>query len=338
MSIAAEEGTAAAHGVVDDAIAIRAEGLGKLYGDTEAVVGLDLEVPAGRIFGFLGPNGAGKSTTIGMLCTLVRPTLGQARVAGRDVRTEPDEVRRRIGLIFQESTLDVDLTAEENMRFQADLFGIPRRRSRTTIPALLDLVDLARRGNSPVRTLSGGMRRRLEIARGLLHAPRVLFLDEPTTGLDPQTRAAVWEHLHRLRREQGITIFLTTHHLEEAENCDLMAVIDAGELVAQGTPAALKAVVGADLVTLHTGDDERAAHAVHERFGLTAEVHEGGLRLRVADGAAFVPRLCAELDVPVRSVRVTAPSLDDVFLHYTGRTIREADGGPTAPSGFGPRR
>ncbi|MEU0934973.1 ATP-binding cassette domain-containing protein [Embleya sp. NPDC005971] len=321
---------------------MRTEGLGKLYGDTEAVVGLDLEVPAGRIFGFLGPNGAGKSTTIGMLCTLVRPTLGRAQVAGCDVGTQPDEVRRRIGLIFQESTLDVDLTAEENMRFQADLFGVPRRRSRTTIPALLQLVDLAQRANSPVRTLSGGMRRRLEIARGLLHAPRVLFLDEPTTGLDPQTRAAVWEHLHRLRREQGITVFLTTHHLEEAEHCDQIAIIDAGELVAQGTPAALKAIVGADLVTLHTADDERAARAVRERFGLVTQAHEGGLRLRVADGAAFVPRLCAGIGVPVRSVHVKPPSLDDVFLHYTGRTIREADGGAGAaagvPQGFGPRR
>ncbi|MGC0417272.1 ATP-binding cassette domain-containing protein [Embleya sp. AB8] len=318
--------------------AICAEGLGKLYGDTEAVVGLDLDVPEGRIFGFVGPNGAGKSTTIGMLCTLVRPTLGRARVAGCDVGTQPDEVRRRIGLIFQESTLDVDLTAEENMRFQADLFGVPRRRSRVLIPELLELVDLAQRRDSPVRTLSGGMRRRLEIARGLLHAPRVLFLDEPTTGLDPQTRAAVWEHLHRLRREQGITVFLTTHHLEEAEHCDLMAIIDAGELVAEGTPAGLKAVVGADLVTLHTGDDARAARAVRERFGLAVQTHERGLRLKVADGAAFVPRLCAELGVPVRSVRVTPPSLDDVFLHYTGRTIREADGGPTPPPGLGPRR
>jgi ABC-2 type transport system ATP-binding protein len=318
--------------------AVSARGLSKMYGETDAVVGLDLTVGHGEIFGFLGPNGAGKSTTIGMLCTLVRPTLGRATVAGHDVVLEPDEVRQRIGLVFQEPTLDDDLTAEENLRFQADLFGLSRRRAREVVAEMLDLVDLKDRAGGPVRAFSGGMRRRLEIARGLLHTPDVLFLDEPTTGLDPQTRAVIWGHLHRLRREQGITVFLTTHQLEEAENCDRIAIIDGGELVAQGTPAGLKAVIGADLVALRTGDDEKAALAVRDRFGVDAETGPEGVRLRVKEGAAFVPRLCAELTVPVHSVTVTPPTLDDVFLHYTGRTIRDGSGAMTLSDAAARRR
>ncbi|GAB2755766.1 ATP-binding cassette domain-containing protein [Amycolatopsis magusensis] len=306
--------------------AVHTAGLRKTYGDREAVGGLDLTVPAGQTFGFLGPNGAGKSTTIGMLCTVLRPTAGHAEVAGYDVLHQSAEVRRNIGLIFQESTLDVDLTAVENLRFQAELYGVPRRRVRQAIAELLELVGLTDRKDSPVGTFSGGMRRRLEIARGLLHTPRVLFLDEPTTGLDPQTRVAIWDHLHRMRRELDITIFLTTHHLEEAENCDRIAIIDGGELVVEGTPAELKAVIGADLVTLRTGGDQATVvRALRDRFGLEATADADGVRVRVTDGASFVPRLCGELAVPVRSVTVTEPSLDDVFLHYTGRTIREAD-------------
>jgi ABC-2 type transport system ATP-binding protein len=308
--------------------AVRAEGLRKVYGEREAVVDLDLTVPAGETFGFLGPNGAGKSTTIGMLCTLLRPTAGRAEVAGHDVVREPAQVRRRIGLVFQESTLDSDLTAEENLRMQAHLFGVPRREAQAAIAALLELVDLTARRDTPVAAFSGGMRRRLEIARGLLHTPRVLFLDEPTTGLDPQTRAAIWEYLRRMRQQRETTIFLTTHQLEEAENCDRIAIIDNGELVVEGAPADLKAVVGADRVVLRTGDDEAAARAIQEQFGIPATPGAEGLALRVPDGAAFVPKACTALRMGVHAVTVTPPSLDDVFLHYTGRTIREADTGP----------
>jgi ABC-2 type transport system ATP-binding protein len=317
--------------------AVLAEGLRKTYGTHEAVIDLDLAVAPGETYGFLGPNGAGKSTTIGMLCTLLRPSAGRAEVAGNDITRDADAVRRSIGLVFQESTLDGELTAEENLRFQADLFGLPRGRAQGIIAWLLDLVELTHRKHAPVRTFSGGMRRRLEIARGLLHMPRVLFLDEPTTGLDPQTRLAIWEHLHRLRAEQDVTIFLTTHHLEEAEHCDRMAIMDEGQLVVEGSPAELKAVVGADLVVLRTGDDEQAVRAVRDNFGVEAQAGPDGVRLRVQDGAGFVPRLCAELTVPVHAVTVTPPTLDDVFLHYTGRTIREADG-PSPMDRFGPRR
>ncbi|MGB3442136.1 MAG: ATP-binding cassette domain-containing protein [Actinophytocola sp.] len=304
--------------------AIQTSGLRKHYGAAEAVAGLDLTVPTGTVFGFLGPNGAGKSTTIGMLCTLLRPTAGTAEVAGHDVVREPDAVRRRIGLIFQESTVDGDLTAAENLRFQAELFGIPRRTARAAIAEALALVDLTERAGDEVRTFSGGMRRRLEIARGLLHTPRVLFLDEPTTGLDPQTRVAIWEHLHRLRAERDITVFLTTHHLEEAEHCDRIAIVDGGKLVVTGAPVELKATVGADLVVVRTGDDDETVRILRDRFGLEATAAPDGVRLRVPDGASFVPRLCVEVGLPVRSVTVTPPTLDDVFLHYTGRTIRES--------------
>ncbi|MFJ7418793.1 ATP-binding cassette domain-containing protein [Streptomyces uncialis] len=318
--------------------AVHAEGLCKLFGDQEAVTGVDLSVRAGEIFGFLGPNGAGKSTTISMLCTLLRPTLGHAAVAGHDVVREPDEVRRRIGLVFQESTVDGDLTAEDNLRFHAELFGIPRREARRTIAAMLDMVDLTERAGTRVRTFSGGMRRRLEIVRGLLHSPHVLFLDEPTTGLDPQTRAAIWEHLHRMRDERGTTLFLTTHQMEEAEHCDRIAIIDNGEIVAEGATGELKAVIGKDLITLRTGDDDTAVKVLRERFRLDAATGPDGVRLRAADGAAFVPTLCAELTVPVHSVTVAPPTLDDVFLHYTGRTIREAETGPMTMADLVARR
>ncbi|GAA0916014.1 MULTISPECIES: ABC transporter ATP-binding protein [Streptomyces violaceusniger group] len=313
--------------------AVLARGLGKSYGAVPAVRDLDLTVSSGEIFGFLGPNGAGKSTSIGMLSTLLRPTAGRAEVAGHDIRHEPDEVRRRIGLVFQETTLDVDLTAGQNLRFHADLYGLPRREGRDRALTMLDLMGLAERHSDPVRTFSGGMRRRLEIARGLMHTPRVLFLDEPTTGLDPQTRAVIWEHLHQLREEQGITVFLSTHHLEEAEHCDRIVIIDGGHLVAEGTPSALKAVVGADLVVLRTGDDDTAVRTIRERFGLEATPEPRGIGLRVSDAPGFVPRLCAELTVPVHSVTVTPPTLDDVFLHYTGRTIREVDAGGRGTKG-----
>ncbi|AJE44472.1 ATP-binding cassette domain-containing protein [Streptomyces nodosus] len=307
--------------------AIRAEALYAYYGTTPAVNGLDLAVPAGSTFGFLGPNGAGKTTTISMLTTLLRPTAGRAEVAGFDVAERPAEVRRRIGIVFQESTLDLELTAAENLRFQADLCGLPRQRARAAIAAMLDLMELSQRSRVPVRQFSTGLRRRLEIARGLIGSPRVLFLDEPTTGLDAQTRAAVWDHLDRLRREQGITLFFTTHQLEEAEHCDQVAIVDRGRVVTQGTPAELKSVIGSDLVVLRTEDDARAADALAERFGLAAEPTPDGLLLRVSDGATLVPRLCTGLGLTVRAVSIAPPSLDDVFLHHTGAAIRESQAG-----------
>jgi ABC-2 type transport system ATP-binding protein len=303
---------------------IQVRGLAKRYGAIEAVRGIDLEVRRGEIFGFLGPNGAGKSTTISILCTLLKASEGTATVAGHDVARDPHAVRQSIGLIFQEPSLDDQLTARENLRFHALVYGVPRAERRRRIEESLRTVELLERAESPVRTFSGGMRRRLEIARGILHTPEVLFLDEPTQGLDPQTRANIWEHLQRLRRDRDLTMFMTTHYMDEAEWCDRIAIIDHGRIVALGTPEELKARVGGDVVTLSTDDDGRAAVEIADRLSVTPTLDGAGLHIEVADGAAFVPRLIGALRVPVRSVTVRRPSLDDVFLKLTGRVIRDA--------------
>jgi ABC-2 type transport system ATP-binding protein len=307
--------------------AVSVRGLVKRYRSVEAVRGIDLDVPPGETFGFLGPNGAGKSTTIKILCTLVDATAGSARVAGFDVARERDQVRRHIGLVFQDPTLDTYLTAEQNLRFHGELYGVDRSTAAERRREVLTMVGLWERRRDLVQTFSGGMRRRLEIARGLLHSPRVLFLDEPTIGLDPKTRAAIWEYIAELRRREDITVFVTTHYMDEAEHCDRIAIINEGRIVALDTPAALKAGIGKDRVQLTTEDDERAIAELRERFGLEAAVHEGAVTFAVAEGAAFVPRLFAGIDVPVQSVTVTRPSLDDVFLSYTGTTIRDAEAG-----------
>jgi ABC-2 type transport system ATP-binding protein len=249
------------------------EGLSKKYGDIEAVKGIDFEVAPGEVFGFLGPNGAGKTTTISMLCTLIRPTSGTATVAGQDIVRDRDEVRRNIGLVFQDPTLDVYLTAEQNLRFHGELYGLPKAAMAERIGQVLEMVDLTDRKDSKVDTFSGGMRRRLEIARGLLHSPRVLFLDEPTVGLDPQTRAAIWGYINQLRESEDITIFLTTHYMEEAEYCDRIAIIDAGQIAVLDTPEHLKASVGKDRVRIVTGDDEAAIAALKSTFGIDAGMY-----------------------------------------------------------------
>jgi ABC-2 type transport system ATP-binding protein len=309
----------------EDGVAVSVRDLHKRYGEIEAVGGVSFDIPRGETFGFLGPNGAGKSTTIKMLCTLARPTGGSATVAGYDVVHERDEVRRNIGLVFQETTLDGYLTADRNLRFHAELYGVPRAQVGERIQAVLEMVGLWERRDSRVQTFSGGMMRRLEIARGLLHSPRVLFLDEPTVGLDPQTRASIWGYIEELKRNEDITIFLTTHYMDEAEYCDRIAIIDHGKIVVLDTPEALKASVGEDRVQIRTADDERAISALRERFGLEAAVHEGAVTFSVPEGERFVPRLFAELGVPIKAVSVSRPTLDDVFMSYTGTTIRDAE-------------
>jgi len=313
--------------------AIETAGLTKSYksGDAviEAVRGIDLRVEAGQTYGFLGPNGAGKSTTIEMLCTIRNPTSGTARVAGFDVVRERDQVRRRIGLVFQQQTLDQQLTAEQNLRFHADLYGLPRAEAGRRIDEVLEMVSLADRRRDVVAKFSGGMKRRLEIARGLVHAPQVLFLDEPTIGLDPQTRAAIWDHLRDLRERTAITVFVTTHYMDEAEHCDRIAIMDHGQVVVEDTPEALKSSIGTDRIALRTDDDELAIARVRERLGVEAAMREGQVTLAVPDGASVVPRLFTDLGVGIRAVTVTRPSLDDVFLTYTGRTIRDSEGPQT---------
>ncbi|MFE6064032.1 ATP-binding cassette domain-containing protein [Streptomyces sp. NPDC056431] len=335
-----------AHHVPEPVYAISMRGLVKSYpgpqgSTTHAVRGLDLDVAQGETFAFLGPNGAGKSTTIAVLCALARPTAGRATVAGADVLSRPHEVRRRVGMLFQHSALDADLTAEQNLHIHARLYGLARRHARSRAAEVLETAGLTDRRRSPVRTLSGGMRRRLEIARALLHSPRVLFLDEPTTGLDPHARVQVWEHLRALRDRHGSTLFVTTHYLEEAENCDRIAIIDRGRVVAQGTPLALKAAIGDDLVVLRTSDDTAARRVVcgivPPDRALTAD--GGGVSLRVPDGSTWIPRLCAALQrhgIAVHAASAAPPTLDDVFFHHTGRSLDtakpgQAPAGPIAP-------
>jgi ABC-2 type transport system ATP-binding protein len=310
---------------LDTPTVIEARGLVKRYGDIEAVRGLDLDVHAGETFGFLGPNGAGKSTTIKILCTLANPTAGDARVAGFDVVRERAAVRRNIGLVFQDPTLDTYLSAERNLRFHGELYGVPRAVITERSRQVLEMVGLWDRKDARVATFSGGMKRRLEIARGLLHSPRVLFLDEPTVGLDPQTRLSIWNYLDELRQREAITIFMTTHYMDEAEHCDRIAIINEGRIIALDTPDALKASVGTDRVQISTDDDDAAIAALAEQFEIAAERHDGQVMFQVPDGERFVPRLFAELGVSIRSVSVARPSLDDVFLAYTGTTIRDAE-------------
>ena len=307
--------------------AIAAEQLVKRYGEIEAVRGIDLSVMRGEIFGFLGPNGAGKSTTISMLCTLLRPTGGRAAVAGLDVVREPGAVRAHIGLVFQDPSLDEQLTAKENLDFHAFLYDVPRTIRAQRIREVLEMVELADRANSKVTTFSGGMKRRLEIARGILHSPEVLFLDEPTRGLDPQTRSHIWDYLRELRRREGITIFMTTHYMDEAEFCDRIAIIDMGRIVALGTPDELKARVGGDVITIATTDNTTSAAELASKFGLTPALDNGTLRIEVSDGAAVIPRLVRDLSAQVTAVTLRRPSLDDVFLKLTGRAIREEQAG-----------
>lgn len=308
---------------------VSVQGLTKRFGEVEAVRGIDFEVAPGEIFGFLGPNGAGKSTTINMLCTLVRPSGGTARVAGHDVVAARDDVRRNIGLVFQDTTLDSYLSAEQNLRFHAELYGLDKAVTADRMRQVLDMVGLWERRASVVNTFSGGMMRRLEIARGLMHSPRVLFLDEPTVGLDPQTRSSIWSYIRELRRREDITIFLTTHYMEEAEHCDRIAIIDQGRIAVLETPEALKASVGKDRVQIHTSDDEAAFEELRTSFGIDAGMHDGAVTFAVASGEEFVPKLFAELDVPIRAVSVARPSLDDVFMSYTGTTIRDAEASST---------
>jgi len=304
--------------------------LTKRFGPLTAVDNISFQVEDGEVFGFLGPNGAGKTTTINVLCTLMRPTTGSARVAGYDVASQRNAVRQCIGLVFQDPSLDDQLTAYENLQFHAHVYNVPGSERAQRIEEVLRVVELWNRRGAVVRTFSGGMKRRLEIARGILHHPRVLFLDEPTLGLDPQTREHVWEYVLELQRAHEITIFMTTHYMDEAEHCDRIAIIDQGKIVALDTPDALKRMVGVDIVTVQTEDNERAAREIRDRYGLEPQRDDTRVRLEVEAGAEFIPRLVRDLGVVVRSVDLHRPTLDDVFLKLTGRAIREGEADPLA--------
>jgi ABC-2 type transport system ATP-binding protein len=282
----------------------------KVYkGDIRAVDGINFTVEEGEIFGFLGPNGAGKTTTISMLCTLLRPTAGTATVDGKDVIKEATKVRQVIGLVPQELTVDDELSGRENMMLQADLYNVPIKEAKERIEELLKMVRLEDAAERMVKTYSGGMRKRLEIAEGLIHRPKVLFLDEPTLGLDVQTRAAIWEHIRHLRSEFKMTILMTTHYLEEADNlCDRIALIDHGKLVALDTPATLKRSLGGDVISM-TLDKEEDLSTVFQ------------------DAPAIGPlvKIATEKGAAVTMIKLDRPNMDQVFLEYTGRSMRDED-------------
>ncbi len=294
----------------------------KQYGELTAVNGITFDVNEGELFGFLGPNGAGKTTTINILCTLLQPTAGGARLNGLDVVANHNEVREQIGLVFQDPSLDDRLTARENLEFHAVIYQVPVHERKERMENVLRMVELYDRMNDRVDTYSGGMKRRLEIARGLLHYPKVLFLDEPTIGLDPQTRAHIWTYMHELKQKHSITVFLTTHYMDEAENCDRIAVIDYGKIIALDTPANLKSMVGGDVVEIKTENDEEARRELQERWKVEMVERGDCVCFEIPNGDEFIPTLIRELPVKILSVSLHRPTLDDVFLKLTGREIR----------------
>jgi len=304
---------------------IRIKNLTKRFNEFLAVDHISFEVKKGEIFGFLGPNGAGKSTTINMLSTLLPPTEGEAFINDFSILTQRDEVRKSIGLVFQDPSLDDRLAAEENLRFHARLYGVPRDEYQKRMEEVLHLVDLWDRRNDIVKSYSGGMKRRLEIARGLIHYPAVLFLDEPTLGLDPQTRAALWDYILKLKKEKQMTIFMTTHYMNEAEYCDRIAIIDHGVIVALDTPANLKKTVGGDIITIQSRENDVIKKELAKFNNFTLREENGALQIETADGESFLPRLLRRLTALIDTIELRKPTLDDVFIRLTGRTIRQED-------------
>jgi len=288
---------------------------------------ISFNVAPGEIFGFLGPNGAGKTTTINILCTLSKSTSGQAFINGFDVVRQQNQVRQSIGLVFQDPSLDERLNGLQNLRFHAMVYNVPASVREQRIEQVLRMMELWDKRQSEVRTYSGGMKRRLELARGLLHYPKVLFLDEPTLGLDPQTRNRIWDYVLELRRREGTTIFLTTHYMDEAEKADRIAIIDHGKLVAMDTPAVLKNMVGKDIITVKTDDNGKAAEEIRLRYQIEARPDGDDLNFEVPCGEEFLPPFIKEFGTKIISVNLRRPSLEDVFLKLTGREMREEEAG-----------
>jgi ABC-2 type transport system ATP-binding protein len=304
---------------------IKVENLVKKFGELVAVDNISFNVAPGEIFGFLGPNGAGKTTTINILCTLSRPTSGRATLDGFDVVRQQSQVRQSIGLVFQDPSLDERLNGLQNLRFHALVYNVPASFREQRIEQMLKMMELWDKRHNEVRTYSGGMKRRLELARGLLHNPKVLFLDEPTLGLDPQTRNRIWEYILELRRREGTTIFMTTHYMDEAEKADRIAIIDYGKLVAIDTPDNLKEIVSKDIIWVNTDDNARAAEEIKLRYQVEVRHDSDGLTFEAANGEEFLPTFIREFGTNILSVSLRRPSLDDVFLKLTGREIREEE-------------
>ena len=301
--------------------------LTKKFGDLVAVDRLNISVEQGEVFALLGPNGAGKTTTISMLCTILKVTSGTAKVNGFDIVKNATQVRKSIGIVFQDPSIDDRLTGRENLYMHANLYGVPTSEQKPRIEKVLKLVELEDRADDILRTYSGGMRRRLEIARGLIHYPKILFLDEPTIGLDPQTREHIWAYIQELKKSHDITIVLTTHYMEEADKLsDRVAIIDYGKIVVSDTPAQLKQTLEGDLITIKTKDTEKLSAAIANMMGIRGtHIVNDNVEITVREGKMLLPRivdLAAKNNVDVESVSIREPSLEDVFIHYTGRAIR----------------
>ena len=310
---------------------IKVKNLVKIYNHSvKAVDNISLEVEKGEIFGFLGPNGAGKTTTVKVLCTLLRPTEGTATVNGFDILKQPNEVRKSIGIVFQEPALDDQLTGRENLDYHARMYGLSRKQREKRINEVLELVGLKEKADILVKNYSGGMKRRLEIARGLMHYPKVLFLDEPTLGLDTQTRRAIWKYIKELKEKEGVTIFLTTHYMEEADIlCDKIGIIDKGKILTIGVPSELKSSLGKDVITIKCSNPTKLKEVLErERWIKKTKVHNSFLNIYVEEGEKKIAKLvkiAEKINVSIISIDLRKPTLEDVYLHYTGKTIREEE-------------
>jgi ABC-2 type transport system ATP-binding protein len=309
---------------------ITTKALTKKFNRLAAVDSVSLDVKKGEVFGLLGPNGAGKTTTLSMLSTILKPTSGEAFVNEYSIITQKDDVRKSIGIVFQDQSLDDELTAWENMDFHARLYRVPSDIRQKRALELLNLVGLAERKNSLVKTFSGGMKRRLELARGLLHHPKVLFLDEPTLGLDPQTRTLLWEYIEKLSREKNITVILTTHYMEEADKlCGRIAIIDHGKIIATGAPSELKERLGGDVITVESASSEKLkALLAKNKWFRSGKIHNQKLVMHVKDAGRHIAEIIKTADrnnIDISSVEMHEPTLEDVFLHYTGRKIRQEE-------------
>lgn len=299
--------------------AVEIEAIGHCYGDLRALDGVSFAVAAGAIFALLGPNGGGKSTLFKILSTLMRPQEGNARICGHDLRREPAAVRRQIGVVFQASSLDPKLTAGENLEHQGRLYGLRSRALALRVTEMLERVGLADRRRAPAETLSGGQRRRIEVAKGLMHRPSLLLLDEPTTGLDPLARRELWSYLALLRERDGLAVLTTTHLLEEAQDCDRIAILHRGRLAALGTPAALTDEIQGEVLVMEAAAPDRLRQRIQERFQQPAQVVGRQVRLERPNAHEFVPALMQAFAADIRSITVARPTLEDVFVHRTGQ-------------------
>jgi ABC-2 type transport system ATP-binding protein len=309
---------------------ISVENLKKYYKDVKAVDEINFNVGKGEIFGFLGPNGAGKTTTIKMLVTLLKPTEGTAKIVNNDISKDPDKVRRDIGIVFQDPALDDRLTGKENLDFHARMYGMKNEQREKRIKDVLNLVDLEEKANVLVKYYSGGMKRRLEIARGLMHFPKILFLDEPTIGLDPQTRRSIWDYIKNLNEKEKITIFLTTHYMEEADYlCNRVAIMDKGKILVIDTPLKLKSQIGKDIITIGCSNSEVCAESFKkEKWVESIKVHDSNITIGTKEIEKKLPliiKIAEENKVEIKSMDIRKPTLEDVFLYYTGRKIRDQE-------------